>query len=275
MAWELTDDLESFTTAAGEYLLSRPVEHTILLTLIGTLRRRGLSAYGREGPLFGAWRDHNGVVAGALLQTPPHPVLFGEVPPQAVTEAVNAFGSRPLPGVNLPVPQVDLFLSPWLERTGMTADVHMRTRLYRLSRLESPGGPTRPGVSTDRALLISWVRDFLAHLGDPSPEAEAVVDDALSDDLVTLAVAAGTPASMVMRTRPVGGVARIRYVFTPASLRGRGYAGAATAAACQAALRDGASEVVLFTDLDNPTSNMLYQRLGFRPVQDRTVVTFA
>jgi predicted GNAT family acetyltransferase len=103
-----------------------------------------------------------------------------------------------------------------------------------------------------------------------------VVDDALADDVVTLALAAddGPPTSMVMRTVPSAGVVRIRYVFTPAALRGRGYAGVATGAACASAFRDGASEVVLFTDLDNPTSNALYQRLGFRPVHDRTVVRF-
>jgi predicted GNAT family acetyltransferase len=32
--------------------------------------------------------------------------------------------------------------------------------------------------------------------------------------------------------------------------------------------------VVLFTDLANPTSNALYQRLGYRPVEDRAVVEF-
>jgi GNAT superfamily N-acetyltransferase len=275
MAWELTDDLESFMTVAEAYIRSRPVEHTTLLTLIGTLRRRGLAAYGNQAPVFGAWRDHNGVVAGVLLQTPPHPVLFGEVPPTAVTDAVKAFGGRAIPAVNLPVPLLDLFVGPWVARTGATAAPQMRTRLYRLSSLESPGGSTRAGVPGDRALLISWVHDFLADIGQPAHDVEAVVDDALADDIVTLGLAAGEPASMVMRTVPASGVVRIRYVFTPASLRGRGYAGAATAAACEAAIRDGASEVVLFTDLDNPTSNGLYQRLGFRPVHDRTVVTFA
>jgi GNAT superfamily N-acetyltransferase len=274
MAWELTDDLESFMTVAEAHLRSRPVEHTVLLTLVGTLRRRGLTAYGKEAPIFGAWRDHNGVVAGVLLQTPPHPVLFGEVPPSAVTDAVNAFGGRSLPGVNLPVPLVDLFVGPWVARTGATPGVRMRTRLYRLSALESPSGSTRPGESGDRALLLGWVRDFLADIGESVEDVEAVVDDALADGVVTLGLAAGAPTSMVMRTLPSAGVVRIRYVFTPVALRGRGYAGAATAAACAAALADGASEVVLFTDLDNPTSNGLYQRLGFRPVQDRTVVTF-
>jgi GNAT superfamily N-acetyltransferase len=275
MAWELTDDLESFMTAAEGYLRSRPVEHTTLLTLIGTLRRRGLSAYGREAPVFGAWRDPGGVVAGVLLQTPPHPVLFGEVPLPTAAEAAEVFAGRSLPGVNLPASQIDHFVVPWLTRTGTTADIYMRSRLYRLSTLESPDGSTRPGEAADRSLLLRWVRDFLADIGESVQDVEAVVDEALADGTVTLGLAAGTPVSMVMRTVPTAGVVRIRYVFTPADLRGRGYGGAATAAACVAAQEDGASEVVLFTDLDNPTSNGLYQRLGFRPVQDRTVVTFA
>lgn len=42
-----------------------------------------------------------------------------------------------------------------------------------------------------------------------------------------------------------------------------------------AALDAGATDVVLFTDLANPSSNALYQRLGYRPVQDRIVLSFA
>ncbi len=46
------------------------------------------------------------------------------------------------------------------------------------------------------------------------------------------------------------------------------------AAASQAALDAGTGEVVLYTDLANPTSNALYERLGYRPVEDRVVLTF-
>ena len=48
-----------------------------------------------------------------------------------------------------------------------------------------------------------------------------------------------------------------------------------TAAVSQAALGAGVREVVLYTDLANPTSNALYQRLGYRPVEDRVIFSFA
>ena len=40
----------------------------------------------------------------------------------------------------------------------------------------------------------------------------------------------------------------------------------------QAAIDAGAAEVVLYTDLANPTSNALYQRLGYRPVEERVLL---
>ncbi|WP_369218492.1 GNAT family N-acetyltransferase, partial [Streptomyces flavofungini] len=78
----------------------------------------------------------------------------------------------------------------------------------------------------------------------------------------------GTPVAMAGVTRRIAGQVRVAPVYTPAGLRGRGYAGAVTAAVTRAALDAGAAEVLLFTDLANPTSNGLYQRLGYRPVRD-------
>jgi predicted GNAT family acetyltransferase len=69
-------------------------------------------------------------------------------------------------------------------------------------------------------------------------------------------------------------MARVGPVYTPPASRGRGYAAAATAAASRAALDAGTREVVLNTDLANPTSNALYERLGYAPVEDRVVLTF-
>ena len=67
---------------------------------------------------------------------------------------------------------------------------------------------------------------------------------------------------------------RVKAAASAGALRGHGFASAATAAVSQAALEAGLREVVLYTDLANATSNAVYQRLGYRPVEDRVVLSF-
>jgi RimJ/RimL family protein N-acetyltransferase len=271
MAWELTDDLDRFAADAGEFLRSRPVEHTVLLTLVDTLRRRGRHAYGSADPIFGLWRTAAGDVAGVFLQTPPHPMLFTAFPAGALA-ALTPF---PLSGANLLSSDVDAFLAAW----GGEAKVAMRTRLYRLSALVPPPSPPpgapRAAVPADRDLVLRWSYAFLDDIGEVRRPLETPVAERITAGVVTLWEVDGTPVSMVVRSTPEAGMVRIQNVYTPPDRRGRGYAGAATAVATRAAFDAGATDVVLFTDQANPTSNALYQRLGYRPVEDRTVVEFA
>jgi predicted GNAT family acetyltransferase len=73
----------------------------------------------------------------------------------------------------------------------------------------------------------------------------------------------------------LAGMVRISTVYTPPEHRGRGYAAAVTAEAGRSAREDGAQEVLLFTDLANPTSNGVYLRIGYRPVSDRLLISAA
>ena len=61
---------------------------------------------------------------------------------------------------------------------------------------------------------------------------------------------------------------RIGAVYTPPELRQRGYASALVAAVSQAELDRGRRWCFLFTDLANPTSNRIYQAIGYRPTRD-------
>jgi predicted GNAT family acetyltransferase len=68
--------------------------------------------------------------------------------------------------------------------------------------------------------------------------------------------------------------AQVLQFVTAPEHRGHGYAAGATAAASRAALDAGVDEVLLYTDLANPTSNRLYARLGYRPVEDSVAFVF-
>ncbi len=80
---------------------------------------------------------------------------------------------------------------------------------------------------------------------------------AVDGELVALA-GASAPALRQVRIGPV---------WTPPEHRRRGYGAAVTAAATRWAL-ERADAVLLYTDLANPTSNALYQRLGYAGVCD-------
>jgi len=84
----------------------------------------------------------------------------------------------------------------------------------------------------------------------------------------------GEPVSTAWLSAPVAGVTRISGVYTPPERRGHGYASGVVAAASQHALDAGVDACMLYTDLANPTSNKIYQALGYRPVCDATQWAF-
>jgi predicted GNAT family acetyltransferase len=157
---------------------------------------------------------------------------------------------------------------------------YQRQRLYRLDTLTvprpAPEGRARIAEEGDRELLVRWFAEFSRDIGaSDGVRAEPWADARLAYGGVTLWEAPdGTPVSMAGLTPQVAGQIRVAPVYTPAPLRGRGYAGAATAEVSRLARQRGADEVLLFTDLANPTSNGLYQRIGYRPVADFAVYDF-
>jgi predicted GNAT family acetyltransferase len=278
MAWHMTDDVDEFAGNAGEFLRSRPVEHTVPLTLLATLHANGSNFYDTTNQIFGWWQDAGGRVTGAILQTPPFPLLVVAAP--AVPELVDLLADRSLPGVTVATGDAAALADAWWARTGARLMPRRQMRLFRLDRLVPPS-PMPPGAARvadagDRDLLMSWMDAFHTDIGEPDDrDFGELVDDKLGYGGLTLWEVDGTPVAMAGVSRPGAGMVRVMAVYTPAELRGRGYAGAVTAAVTQSALDAGAEHVVLFTDLSNPTSNALYQRLGYQPVEDRTEMEFA
>jgi RimJ/RimL family protein N-acetyltransferase len=280
MAWTLTDDLDDYVAAAAGFLRSRPVRHTIQLAAEETLRARGAAAFGETAPLFGWWRSSGGEVTAALLHTPPFPVLLTRLPERSAGPLAEALVTcrRQLAGVNAEQGDAAAFAAAWSRRTGASFRESRRSRLFRLGQLRPPDpgppGAARVATAADRALLESWLATFGEETGESFRSPSSVVDDQLSYRGLILWEDGGAAVSLAGHQRPAAGVVRVGPVYTPLEHRRQGYAGAVTAAVSQAALDAGADHVVLFTDLANPTSNALYQRLGYRPVEDRVVLRF-
>jgi RimJ/RimL family protein N-acetyltransferase len=280
MPWSLSDSLPEYAATVHGLLSRRPAQHTILLGAIETLRAAGPAGYGPAAPLFGWWPGPDGEVSGAFLHTPPFPVALTSVPAPAAVELARVLAARgrAVGGVNTDPASAGAFARGWHDVTGDDVELRMRSRLYELRGLRWPA-PRPPGQArlagrADRGLLVTWSEAFHQEAQSGPEDPESMVDERLSYRGLTLWEDAGQPVSMAGLTRPAAGQVRVGPVYTPPGRRGKGYAGALTCAVSQAAQDAGADRVLLFTDLANPTSNALYQRLGFEPVEDRAVWSF-
>ncbi|MFF3781086.1 GNAT family N-acetyltransferase [Streptomyces sp. NPDC001933] len=269
MPWSFTDDVDVFLDAAGSSPAARPAENTLVLTVTETLRRHGPHAYGDAAPLLAWWRGADGEVAGTLVQTPPYPPLLGSVAPAAVGPLAAAL---PLTRINADRATAEALAATW---PGHRVDEEQR--LYRLATLipPSPAPPGRPRAAAvaDRELLVRWVRDFAEGTGQSGAHAERLVDERTASGGLTLWEDDGVPVSMAGVSPRLAGMVRVATVYTPPERRGRGYAAAVTAEISRAAREAGAREVLLFTDLANPTSNGVYRRIGYRAVSDRLLIS--
>lgn len=276
MPWTTTHDPEEFLAAAGGFLRSRPVEHNLLLTITERLRRASQPAVG-EPPLLGWWADE-AEPQGAFSRTAGFPLAVTPMPGEAADELVDVL-IPPLPGIGAEVSAAERFARRWQGRTGATVSVHRRQRLYRLGELVPPDPPlpgqARLAAVADRDLLHAWHHAFLAELGSTSiRDLPAQVADRLEYGGLLLWEVDGVPVSMAGRTQALAGICKVAPVYTPPQQRAHGYGTAVTAAATRHAVDTGAREVLLFTDATNPVTNSIYHRLGYRPAEDRLVLTF-
>ncbi|MFJ6436297.1 GNAT family N-acetyltransferase [Streptomyces sp. NPDC091416] len=274
-SWHLTHDVDDFLARAGDFLRSRPALHNTPLTDIEKLRAHGPTGPDGESALFGRL-ESEGRVRAILYLTPRGRLGLTPLSPERTDALAARLGSLGLSPAHViaDLGTAGAFAESWQRHAGAASRPFWRTHLYRLGTLTPPRPEGRGRVvdGGDRDQVVRWCREFCADVGEQSSidliDAGAWDESRFGDrHFIFWETPDGTPVSMAT-TSLVGGMVRVDPVYTPARLRGRGYAGAVTAEASRAALAAGATDVVLFTDPDNPTSNALYRRIGYVHVAD-------
>ena len=213
-------------------------------------------------------------VLGVALSTPPHNLVLSlPFPADALTALLTDTAELDLPGVVGPMAEAEVFAAGWREQKHGTSSVTMRLGVYALEQV-IPATPVpgrlRPAMPGDVAFAQEWIKAFHAEVTPHGPPPSGMVDLRghyfWEVDGVPVTSVCAVPAT------PQGAV--INAVYTPPALRRRGYATATVAAASAIMLREGCRLCFLFTDLANPTSNGIYQRIGYRYVDEFRQIGF-
>lgn len=202
------------------------------------------------------------------------PVVIEDSDPEAAAAfAADLAGAHPdLTGVVGSLRACEAFAREWRERTGRrhALRVHMRHHaLDAVNDVPAAPGSMRVAVEPDGEWLCVAQRAFVVEAKVPAEPADPRAD-------VLRRIGQGRfriwdddgPASYLGLTESGPGAARIAPVFTPPERRHRGYATALVAAAAREVLARGVPRLFLVTDVANPTSNAIYARIGFRPLED-------
>ncbi len=281
---EFFDDPQAFLDASGEYLSVEPVLNTVLNSVTDRATR-GLLPVG-SGPRWWVAVHDRGRVVGVGMRTAPTPPYPLYVLPMA-DEAAIALGRRlfergeEVRAVNGALPAAQVVAEETARLSGRTCAIAEHTRLHLLGDLVEPvavPGRLRPAVADDVDLALAWFEAFEQDAAEQAgrsgshgplePQDEPMMLARIDQGRVWLwEDADGHRVHLTAANAPAFGVARVGPVYTPKEQRGRGYASAAVAAVSRLLLDDGA-QVCLFTDQANPTSNRIYQALGYQPVGD-------
>ena len=276
---EAFDDADDFFAAAEPVLSADPAGYTVIASVLAEVRA-GARSY--SGARWFVVTD-GGAPVGAVMHTPPYSPYLGPMPAQAgqfvadaIAEAAGRAGAD-VAGFNGAAEVTRAAVTQWKQRfASPLMESTVRMRLYRLETLQVPRvpGSARTATADDWRVLHGWHEAFADEIAHPAHENETIVRGRLERGLITV-WDDGDRVAMAGRTEPAAGVVRVGPVYTPPEQRRRGYGAAVTAAASAAALAPpGRREVVLFTDLGNPTSNKIYSEIGYRPVRDYLEVTF-
>jgi predicted GNAT family acetyltransferase len=229
-------------------------------------------------PRWWVGTEASGTVVAAFMHTPPHHLHIAlATPEQARGLAVHlAAGHDTLDGVGGLREPTEAFAEEWVALTGVTATVSMEVGRFDLPvrprvPFDVPGG-FRAATPEDAALLDEWHQHFYEAIDGPGARATSL-DRHIASGRVGLWVDGGRPVSMAYASPANGGVTRISGVWTPPELRGHGYA-SGVVAALSCARQDAGESCMLYTDLANPTSNAIYQAMGYRRVGDNVTLTF-
>jgi uncharacterized protein len=279
------DDAAAFLAEAEPLLLADEARHNLILGIAGTIRDSP-----EMYPLRSLWLVRAGSeVVAAALRTPPYNLILAQPrSTQALAALAEALADEQMPGVVGTEPEVAEFAGLWSRHTGVPGRVNMRQGVYALEHVEPlpvVHGSAHVATGDERELALRWWVAFgeeVLHEGGPGRErAETNIEHRFSSPTAGLLLweDGGEPVSLAAWGGPTPNGIRIGPVYTPPELRGRGYATAVTAELSQRLLdgrlfSGGRRFCFLYTDLANPTSNAIYERIGYRRVAEAAEVVF-
>jgi len=272
---------EEFTRIVKPFLMKKEVENNLMIGILDRISL-DLNNYGSERAILGLVKDKNDIVLVSIRTPPWNSILSYTENLDAVDFFVDELSKvdPDTPGILGPKDTVKRFLQKWTRLHHVKFEIGMNERIYKLTEVNSETLGTHefiPAKKKHKSLIRKWGYAFIKEALPETPldQIERSLTRALKDlekGYIYLLLDKGNPVSMA-RSASTDNCGRLNYVYTPPKLRRKGYATECVAKLTKKLLEEY-EYCVLFTDLANPTSNSIYQKIGYKPVLDVDLYKF-
>jgi predicted GNAT family acetyltransferase len=272
----LCSSAEEFHEKAGHWLAEKEVQNNSCLIVVSNLLSKPVSE--RFEHYFWIVEDA-GAIVGTAFWTPPYKFTVSEMEKESLMALANALRvSHPnIPGVGGPKEPAKYFSHFWNLKTQKSPLLEHSMRIYQLEKVMSPSarpGKLQKAQEKDVEFLAEWLRQFHAEISvSEELDIRNIVENYIREQRLFAWEDGGYRAMAAYAGSTLNGV-RLNMVYTPSEFRGKGYATSLVASLSQSLLDSGKKFCCLYTDLLNPTSNSIYQKIGYQPVCDWNVYKF-
>ncbi len=272
------DTVKPFKEKIEPILVKEEAKHNVILGIVNQLTQNEID----PEKLFMCTVEDANQTSLIFLRTHPHNLLIAGKPDQteAISIAVNQFAEDGLvfPGITGEKSLADLFAEKWKQVTGIEGYVGIKQGIYKLTKLnpiKSMTGYLRQAVKEDAPLVAEWIKAFTEYTMDnlTFEECQLRANDYIKQQSLYLWIDQNQPVSMVKWARPTKKGIVVSLVYTPDAERGKGYASSSVHTFSKQLL-DKYQFCSLYTDLMNPTSNSIYQKIGYEWVCESIMIQF-
>jgi uncharacterized protein len=274
-------DASSFLKICQKALEENEVNSNLILGISETLSKNNY-AYGTDEPFYSIATSNNEISLIGLM-TPPRNLLIYEHKNLNINVielfANNLFSKyMKIPGITGESTVTKSFLEEWIKISPCDYKIGKNLRIYKLTKVSSynrPDGIFRCAEINDTEIITNYVNKFSVEINEPITieNAKEVTENSIANKEIFIWENRDI-VSIARKQRPTKHGMAIGYVYTPTEHRGNGYATALVAELSQNILDSGKMFCTLYTDLSNPTSNSIYQKIGYNPICDNVSYMF-
>lgn len=289
MKYKRYSDVKEFYNDTFSILLKNELQNTLPL---------GNVILGNKGGEPDGWRntknwymstitDDDNTVLLTVIMTPPYNITMYETDNLPNDEALiclcdNLISQNiTVPGITSENKLAERFAKVYTQKTRIYYKMRKNLRIYKLEKLSEHielFGKVRKAQKKDLSFLPYWYKGFNedCSLGALSLKDAFIASERdIEKGLLYVLEDDGVPVSISAALREVVNGRCVGRVYTPPYFRKKGYACSCVAQVSEIVLNMGYKYSSLFTDLSNPVSNSIYQKIGYKTVCDNNELEFS